>query len=94
MWELEVDQARCDDVTTSGPHMWGLKQLYIGLFFLLLGGALMINGLVEIIQESLPFIVSSNQNHFIEKYEVLALLYDRPSLDTSCKYYYCPNIKF
>ena len=59
-----------------------------------LGGAQVINELVEIIKESSPFIVSSKQNHFIEEYEALALLYDLPSLDTSCKYYYFPKIIF
>ena len=60
----------------------------------LLGDAQVINGLVEIIKDSLQFIVSSNQNHFIEKYEALAHLYDLPSLDAFGKYYYFPNIKF
>ena len=57
-----------------------------------LGGAQVINELVEIIKESLPFIVLAKQRHFVEKYEALALLYDLPSLDIPCKYYYLPNI--
>ena len=40
----------------------------------------MINELVEIIKESLPFIVLVKLRHFVEKYETVALLYDLPSL--------------
>ena len=54
----------------------------------------MINELVEIIKESLPFIVSAKQRNFVEKFEAVALLYDLPSLDIPCKYYYLPNITF
>ena len=52
------------------------------------------NELVEIIKESLPFIVLAKQRHFVEKYEAVALLYDLPFLVISCKYYYLPNITF
>ena len=64
------------------PHV-GTETIIHWFVLFLLGGAHVINGLVEIIKESLPFIVSSKQNYFIEKYEAMALLYDLPSLDTS-----------
>ena len=54
----------------------------------------MINELVDIIQESLPFVVLAIQRHFVEKYEAVALLYHIPSLGIPCKYYYLPNITF
>ena len=52
------------------------------------------NELVEMIKESLPFIVLAKQRHFVEKYEAVALLYDLPSLVIPRKYYYLPNITF
>ena len=52
------------------PHV-GTETIIHWFVLFLLGGAQVINGLVEIIKESLPFIVSSKQNHFIEKlYEI------------------------
>ena len=54
----------------------------------------MINELVDIIKEFLPFIVPTKQRHFLEKYEALALMYDLPSLDIPRTYYYLPNITF
>ena len=54
----------------------------------------MINELVEIMKESLPFIVLAKQRHFFEKYEAVALLNDLPSLVIPCKYYYLLNITF
>ena len=52
-----------------------------------LDGVQVVNEQVEFIKESLPFIVSTKQRRFTEKYEALELLYDLPSLDVPCKYY-------
>ena len=59
-----------------------------------LPAAQVINELVEIIKESLPFTLLAKLRHFVEKYEAVGLLYDLPSLVIPCKYYYLPNITF
>ena len=77
---------RCHFLYHYGPTRW--NRSIINWFVLYaLGGAHVINELVEIIKEYLLFIVLAKQRHFVDKYEAVALPYDLPSLLIPCKYY-------